>query len=367
MHNGDVRAELQRVIPDLTDAEWAWAEKKNYVADCIEDLENGVVDAISRLAQEVRMLPSRAGDLPTAPRMVGEALTRGRDKRASGSRMDALSVLLAQRAARETGVEGFRRDVLDSKLLEPGDVHPWIKELAAKDGAPSKWLSAPPAIPEGTHTKWEEGFVLTFSPPLAIRSLDPRKGENAGLSRRTLAFGVPGSQWEQVVLVRNGGILDRLRRLSEDLASRYQWQAAQATLFILTGSAPLLQTIRVDAPYRWPLTSMTRITLEVDPTVTPQEVADAYRRARKAVIPGKARPISDKHARLALFAAKQPDGASWAQQLATWNAVNPNWSYRHLGTFKRDARVAQERLLQPNYGPQTGRVKAQKGVANDGE
>jgi hypothetical protein len=366
MHDNEIRALLTQVLPDLTEAEWAWLVKKRYVDDCREDLSRDVPDALNRLADEIRGLPGRDSP-PDAPSMVDPSpRPLERERRATRARVDALSVLLAKEAEQEPAVQAFRRLYLAEGFLPPEAVQSWIEAQSAADGPPSRWLAAPPPIPEGTRIDWD-GIVMTLDPPLTLPRLDPRAGATAGTQRAYLTYGVPESAWERVVLVRNGGVLDQLRRLSEDLARQYDWQPPQATLFVLTGRVPLVPALRVRTGWHFPLTATVRITLAVHPSVTPQEVAEAYRKVRREMIPGRARPLTEKHARLAAFTARRPEGETWADRMAAWNREYPRWRYKQSSNFSRDALRAQRRLLQPSYAAGDWAKRADAGVEVDGE
>ena len=76
-----------------------------------------------------------------------------------------------------------------------------------------------------------------------------------------------------VVLVR-GGVLSKLNRLAEDLASRYSWQKEAAIQFILTGKTPLIASLTAD------LTPDAFI-LRVHLSISPRELADSYRSVLK--------------------------------------------------------------------------------------
>src|SRR6266545_6552681 len=92
-----LRAVLQGAIPNLNEAEWRWLLDRRRVADCLEDLRRGAPNAVNDLIQEVRGLPSRAGQPVDAPCMVEKQPSTGvRDRRASRSRKEALSALLAR-------------------------------------------------------------------------------------------------------------------------------------------------------------------------------------------------------------------------------------------------------------------------------
>jgi hypothetical protein len=348
MQEAQLRALLNQAIPNLTDAEWSWLKDRRRVADCLEDIERGASNAVNDLIEEVRGLPSRAGQPTDAPSMVEKRTpARARERRAARSRMEALSALLAREAAQEPEVLAFREDVLKGQLIDHAQIEQWITEQGEKDGTASSWLSEL-LIPEGTRTDFD-GPAITFDPPLVIERLDPRQGDTFGVKSETLAYGAPGKAWTQRVLVHSGGVLDHLRHLGEDLERRYNWQPAQATVFVLTGKMPLIPTIRTTRSFRGPLSGTSRIVLDIDPTVTAQEVAEQYRQVRREMIRGRARPLSEKHSQLAFFSAGRPDGEPWVGRMAVWNDEHPEWRYEQVSNFTRDARRAERQLLQPRY------------------
>ena len=93
-----------------------------------------------------------------------------------------------------------------------------------------------------------------------------------------------------------------------------------------------------------------RITITVDPTVTPDDVADAYRQARSHFVdPKKARTQDTKRLALAVFCDRGPTDESWSQTLKRWNKRLPDWRCRSddVFNFHRHASAARQRLLQP--------------------
>jgi hypothetical protein len=140
-------------------------------------------------------------------------------------------------------------------------------------------------------------------------------------------------------------VLERLRQLCERLAKQYGWAEAQATTFVLTGEAPLISTITHNLKER-ELPSLTRIVLEIDPTLAPKEVGEYYRRIRQEVVGARHREMTDKHLQLALFAAMRPDGETWAKRMAEWNETYPaEWEYEDSAQFAHDCIQARKRLL----------------------
>jgi hypothetical protein len=91
------------------------------------------------------------------------------------------------------------------------------------------------------------------------------------------------------------------------------------------------------------LRARSRITLVVDPTCTPSEVAAEYRRRRRQVF-GRTRRLTPKLAALAEFTIEH-DGVGWSEQMATWNASRSRSSqYKDVTTFRRECEWALTRL-----------------------
>jgi hypothetical protein len=153
-----------------------------------------------------------------------------------------------------------------------------------------------------------------------------------------------GSGWVQHAA--SSSELEALRKkLSHGLASSYGWQPAQATVFLLTGSVPILPSLRTRT-IRRVASPASRIILEVDPTVTPREVEQHYTRARRRLMGGRRfRRISEKHLRLAVFADAHRDG-TWSDRMCAWNREFPDDRYANVRNFQRDAAGALRRLLR---------------------
>jgi hypothetical protein len=228
------------------------------------------------------------------------------------ARATAVSRVIAHLAARLPEVEMFRDKVLSNALLDVATVDSWVTARAREEGAGRR-----PAR------------LLAFAVPVE---------------------GSPGEvRTEHHVVTQPNGVLERLRQLSERLAATYGWLPAQATLFVLTDRAPLVDTITVAHTKRGSTPVINRITLVVDPALPPHVVTAHYRRARKQEF-GKTRPrvLTRKHLQLGAFAAMRPQNQPWSERLAEWNASVPitSWRYRREGTFRRDCLLAATRLLR---------------------
>jgi hypothetical protein len=153
-----------------------------------------------------------------------------------------------------------------------------------------------------------------------------------------------------------GYTLWELSTLSYELAREYAWRPHEATTFVLCGEkAPFWSPLLCETE---PSGSQTargvteRITITVCPTVTPQEVAEAYRHARRELIdPTRVQPQETKRLALAVFYDSRPSDEDRHKTLSRWNARYPKWRYPTdrigIGNFQRDAVAARRRLLQP--------------------
>lgn len=144
--------------------------------------------------------------------------------------------------------------------------------------------------------------VRKLSPPITIETLT-----TYGVSIETLDYGVAGNEWVHRVPVALGGVLDRLRQLSERLARQYGWTAAQAAVFVLTDQPPLVPPIRAVICSD----SGGRARLDVDLAVTPAALAAAYRRLRRSILgPRRVKTLSEKHLCLASATAARESATS---------------------------------------------------------
>ena len=171
---------------------------------------------------------------------------------------------------------------------------------------------------------------------------------------RLLEYAEFGPQWN-VHAVPAGGVLERLWRICrEPLMKRFPWSAAQATMFVLTGHRPRISSVEVDFRLDETNPASSRVTLVIDPVTTPDEVALRYKVVRDGILKQRTRAISEKHLRLAIFAAERPEDESWEEKRKTWNKLYSGseykgFRYEHRSNFIRDAHRARKRLMKPEY------------------
>ena len=173
-----------------------------------------------------------------------------------------------------------------------------------------------------------------------------------------------------------GSFLDEVRGLAEWLAGRVGWGVEEAAWALLTGEAPITPAIGVAfaAPRNpsYTLPARTVITLQVQPWVSPESVAESYRLAQSAMVrpsrrkaaagegPGKearpraGRPFDEKT--LAMFefvSTRRAEGSrhTWPELWVQWNAAaletgQEKWRYTHPKRM-HEAYTALEATLQP--------------------
>jgi hypothetical protein len=346
----DIRRELERELGrTLPEAAWDFLVERGWV----RDVGVGAM-TIHGLAKHVRAHERAWGGPTTArtmvPRMLASA-KRGKPAETAPARQEVVSRLLAAEAAEDKEVRSFREEELGGSLMKPQDVDRWIARQAKKDGPPSRWLTV--TLPTGYEVRLSPTFTFaTTEPPLTISEKTPA----ILVHKRYLSYlryGVDEVEEDPTgeVPTAEGGVLDRLRQLSQSLARFYGWDEAAATNFVLTGEVPFMPSIEtrswVPSAYR----TLARISLTIDPALSPRKVADHYRRIRGRILGGRHRELSAKHVRLAIFVAGRPTRESWRERMIAWNKEYPNWSYRRETNFNRDWKQAIQRLLHPDYGP----------------
>ena len=93
---------------------------------------------------------------------------------------------------------------------------------------------------------------------------------------------------------------------------------------------------------------MGRLSIEVDPRVSPKEVLALYREHRKELLGGSYKPMDRKHLELARFYEGRRTG-TWRARMAEWNGSQaPEWRYTNTNwrNFRRDCVQAWARLFE---------------------
>ncbi len=295
------RTEIERAFGGkLKDRVWEELVHDGHVTE----LEDGTATA-DQVANWVRRQSEIYGNGQVRRRSEPpETLPENAPAAGLGARAIAVSKLLALIVGNDPTVVTFRNDVLGGRPIAPSAVDQW--EIDA--------LRAEKANPQPT----EE------------------------LARRLWMGQLAGRR-------------QRLRELGDQLERKFGWSVQAACRFVLCGSAPFMAPIRVkELSERDPWVA-SRVVISIDPTVSPVELAEAWREIRGKVRAPK--PITEKHLDLAVWAAEQgkstweaesdDPGPSWTTLMSRWNRAKPNMTYSVVTNFSRDVRAAQDRLLNP--------------------
>jgi hypothetical protein len=325
------RASLRTVVEGrlhrkISDSVWQYAIDDRMVSQ----FEQG--DAtVEWLAEKVAQL-AELGSGQKAGGYVERSRRQRRSKRIP-SRLEAISCYVAGRARARDDVQWFRRTFLDHGLLQIAEIEPWIIRQHESHPVTRAVILR---LPAGTTLDWDRAGHYRIVPPLAEVS----KVEGIA-SLSLLDYPRAGSKWVQRIPVGPDGPLGHLHKVAGTLAESYGWQQAQATGFVLTDLTPEFPEALINVQSNR-LGGLGRIGIVVDPFFTPAEVARIYGRIRSQVLSGKTKGLSEKHARLAIYALEHPslDRSS----LQSWNVEYPQWAYARLNRFKKEALASQNRL-----------------------
>lgn len=326
MHEEQVRADWERRLRWRTDTDglWSYLKDRHFVDEVVNGL--ATVDDLVAEAKSIVKATSREKQraetvAPTGPN-PGEA------------RAWALSMFVAQQARAEEQVVVFRRDVLLGHILDRQAVGGWIRHHLDLSRPMTHDVTL--TLQETDFEYEGQGWIRLRQPLDRVRAMQ--------FSLRVLEFTDGTEQWVERIAVADGSELDRLRRLSESLATKYRWQPAQATLFVLTDATPMISRIRLTTlPFSEPWSR--RIQLDVDPAESPADVAAAFAHHGDTNESGRPRPVKEKHARAAVHALIDFAHLPWAERVSRWNREHPHWPYTE-SNFRRDAYDTRERLFR---------------------
>ena len=281
------------------------------------------------------------------------------ERGAPGARKYALSLLLASRARARPAVVAFRNEFLAGRFLAIQDVQGWVLQTAATEGTPTTWANDVP-LPASAVNVTECPAELPVwahngqDPPVSMPALD-QQGRSRVAIKGEIQCTTLGPKYLRYpakdltvgsVPMRADGTLYQLHRLATSLAHDFHWTEAEAVMFVLTADVPPVEP--AESEIQWSMTPcLSRITIEIDPALSPRQVYELYKRLRSKVLDGRYRNLSQKHTILAGFTATFSE-LKLADQIREWNRHHSRWVYERVTNFGRDAKKACERLLAPS-------------------
>ena len=330
----------------LWDALWECLARRGY----LDTPEYSVEEII----EEAKLLIGEFGDSfaprPSLANPFNEKQPRDRKSKPLFLRQQVLSEIIAKEASEDEEVIAFRDSVLDSQKLDIANVDRWMRQKAEEDN-----LSALP-----NYKTYEiEGFTSHMHFPGEDKTEDLLEGREFVKSVKAKFDRTMSPDWTKVTVVR-GSTIDNLLFLGKSLAGQYGWEVHHACLFVLTGLMPLVPLAKsMSYSIGYKSRANRRITLEIDPMLSEEQVVKLYRKARSRLFKqdckGRSicRPIGEKALRLAQFYVRQPEDRRAANRMDLWNMEHKNDGdeYDSPGNFNRDCKAAVERLLNPGFGP----------------
>lgn len=259
--------------------------------------------------------------------------------------LSALAEIQALEASRDPEVVRFRQKVLGGRTLEREEMEKWLKATAEAEGRGVVVKLQLPMNPgrDLMNPQWRQALK---------EELD--KAEYLGEEILGLDYVRPIAVEEERIghihAIKQHGVLGWLKHIAEELGRKYGWPEADAVTFVLIGAIPVPPLARITwtwSPERGFYGQ--KITLQVLPWVSPSEVAAFYREVRKETPFGKyarvrkPKALTEKGRRLAVFLATTPS-LSWRERMSQWNATYPQWSYKYIATFRRDALTAYRKV-----------------------
>lgn len=347
-----IRSQVERALGrQLPDSLW----RRVAVDDrWLGDIQRGDDTVEELIAQFRAWLPLVSIEQPAPPAPAAGGVRRHRRTKTQDARLAALSDLAAAMAAQRSDVVSFRAEILQGRLLSPQGIDAWIKRraaparLAAVRLPPGTVVDPPGLLGLDLIGGGAETTAYRVSPAFRVSEAERL------LPPDMIAFAVPGDSWVRRAPVPFDGPLRTLYQLVESLTRDFPWQAAQATVFVLTGLTPMIASILFEPHVRPDAGAFSRLTITLDMSMTPREVASAYGRYRAAALgKTKVRSLSQRSMALAVFAASRP-GIDRSALLAAWNLAYPRWKFRPgkgrqsaLFRFNRDLGRAEALLTQP--------------------
>jgi hypothetical protein len=331
-------AEIQARVGPLPAAVRAELVQGGWLGDMLEldreVREEGLKDAVAQVRKWKRLGQSFFEGEPPRDEFIDEFIKepKSRTKGEEPSSYEAtIATLLAGEASSEEVVQKFRQEVLGDQWLALDQVEGWVNRMSREKIAPDAIGPIVVAVP----TRGD-----AISQPLPSGS-----GRN-----RVLEYAVPGKAEQRWIPTSGSRVLEGLADLADDLADRYPWSPAQATVFVLTGVPPL--TPRIRSAFRPPsapaLGATARILLTIDPSASPEEVEASYRSTRRRYTKRRRhRPLERKALLLAQVAATKTPDNTWKELMLEWNREHPEWPYTAEKNFAKDCARDRRRLLNP--------------------
>jgi hypothetical protein len=371
----EVRLELNAYLPGkpVTDREWAFLVDRRYVDEMMDGQ-----GTILEMRNDLQAIRETQIDRPP-PRQHKDTTKRasqpGREKAvvdgtpSDGPRTSAVAELVAADAAEFPDVSEFRQRVWKGRHpneewsevqrrgsqehypLSPAEAAQWVVSTVDAEQStvgPSAYLEVGPLL---------LGDVLRAVIEQQPLSIPLRQEHLQKLEYRRLRIRLPDGLVETVP-TQQGGDLERLRLLSDELAASFAWAREDATLWVLTGITPPLPPLTNSVLPHAGAPVLDRLSIQIDPHVPPADLATYYARVRQAYWQDSGTQSRQMRARLpdagrmemvAFVAPRLASGSdtqdAWRSMRHAWNRAHPQSKYASDQELRADYRRARRQLL----------------------
>lgn len=336
---------------------------------CVQEYEDGI-GSLNDLLKRYKFYQRHFLKTPTKKPEKAQSFDVLPDRR-----LEVLSEVLAIEASLLPEVHKFREEVLGGRLLTTEEVPEWIERQRNLPTGYQIGGRFTPAEEVPDFIKFPRDMpTVALLVPLSYKPHDPRNQ----IKRKYESMGLPGPPddlFPARITVARDGVLGRLKRIAAEIANRTPWKEEKAVAFILTGAIPLLP--KATAKIMISNCIPPRINLTLDPRLCGQEVAEIYNKVRYRILrsgdkPGRDKPMTEKHLRLAVFLAEVQKKNTWADLMGVWNKKHPEWKYTNYMQFSRDIRAAYARVtgrewIKPDLRPTVYNTPKQKEGDSNGK
>jgi hypothetical protein len=327
------------------------------------------------------------------------ACARGRDKWEDAG--NALRALIRDMEAEPASSASRKVATKKHKVSKPADdalseavaAFAGIRYANYLDAWRSQWNGRPGTTAEAS--KWlrrlERSEMVRPDPndeshayddPLLIHARadwQTKTGLATGPFESSVPISLPDGSYHVFFARRKNGYLVGLAGIVQHLASEFGWRRPEAAAFILCDRTPAVRRSIAKYDRNESIPALSRISLVLDPSLSPRDVMAIYTTERNKVFPGKAggggrlRPLGDQRTKLFLHCFRTPGTRSlpWPERMSAWNdAVDEKGRrYTRVDKFKEDAQGTIRHLLAPkDEGKQFHEIRgntAQVSVTDD--
>jgi hypothetical protein len=315
LNHDDIRKQVERILRSpLTDTEWQFLVERRHIAE-VESRES-TASAVAAEVREFRKVFRASKEFndsksPVLPKSIA-------------ARQAALGAIYAHEADQDRDVKRMR--ILVGQITE-GQVLGWV--------AATHYASLN-LTPNASHEDAVNALAIAYN-------------AGHGMEMERLSY-LDGRRSRLLTVV--DPLLVKLARLALRLSECWFFSEAAATNFILTGRIPSVWRYRGEQKVKMiSKNPLSRIVLELDPDMSPVEVAEVYRMVRNEVKGKRARvrPVSERTAVLAGWVVNRPEEEAWRARRLAWNREYPEWNCGSDNNFARDAHAAVRRLMNPGW------------------